>query len=76
MFAKVQKWGNSRAIRIPKALAVVLLSFYRANYLTVVRDWLFAVLITGRRKGYPFEVPLHDNPDVYGVALADHLKEH
>ncbi len=22
MFAKVQKWGNSRAIRIPKALAV------------------------------------------------------
>lgn len=30
--------------------------------------------ITGRQKGYPFEVPLHDNLDVYGTVLADHLK--
>lgn len=30
--------------------------------------------ITGRRKGYPFEVPLPTNPDVYGVVLVDHLK--
>ena len=34
----------------------------------------FCCPITGRQKGYPFEVPLHDNPDVYGVVLADHLK--
>ena len=31
-------------------------------------------LITGRQKGYPFEVPLPANPDVYGVVLVDHLK--
>lgn len=30
--------------------------------------------ITGRQKGYPFEVPLPPNPDVYGVVLVDHLK--
>lgn len=30
--------------------------------------------ITGRQKGYPFEVPLPQNPDVYGVVLVDHLK--
>ena len=30
--------------------------------------------ITGRQKGYPFEVPLPQNPDVHGVVLVDHLK--
>ena len=30
--------------------------------------------ITGRQKGYPFEVPLPPNLDVYGVVLVDHLK--
>lgn len=30
--------------------------------------------ITGRQKGYPFEVPLPVCYDVYGVILIDHLK--
>lgn len=30
--------------------------------------------ITGRQKGYPFEVHLPPNPNVYGVVLLDHLK--
>ncbi len=34
----------------------------------------FCCPITGRQKGYPFEVPLPDNSDVYGVVLVDHLK--
>ncbi len=34
----------------------------------------FCCPITGRQKGYPFEVQLPDNPDVYGVVLVDHLK--
>ena len=34
----------------------------------------FCCPITGRQKGYPFEVKLPDNPDVYGVVLVDHLR--
>ena len=34
----------------------------------------FCCPITGRQKGYPFEVPLPDNSDIYGVVLVDHLK--
>ena len=30
--------------------------------------------ITGRQKGYPFEVPLPRSLEVYGVVLVDHLK--
>ena len=30
--------------------------------------------ITGRRKGYPFEVPLSPGLDVYGVILVDQIK--
>ncbi len=30
--------------------------------------------ITGRQKGYPFEVPLPPGLAVYGVVLVDHLK--
>ena len=30
--------------------------------------------ITGRQKGYPFEVPLPAGLDVYGVILVDHAK--
>lgn len=30
--------------------------------------------ITGRQKGYPFEVPVPRTQNVYGVVLVDHLK--
>ena len=30
--------------------------------------------ITGRKKGYPFEVPLPTGLAVYGVVLVDHVK--
>ena len=30
--------------------------------------------ITGRSKGYPFEVPLPSGLSVYGVVLVDHVK--
>lgn len=30
--------------------------------------------ITGQRKGYPFEVRLPSNPDIYGVVLVDQVR--
>ena len=30
--------------------------------------------ITGRRKGYPFEVPLPAGLGIYGVVLVDHIR--
>ncbi len=44
MLAKVQKWGNSRAIRIPKALAVELgLEFGREVELVATNGQLHIV---------------------------------
>ena len=75
MQTKIQKWGDSLALRIPKSFAeetgVGALAPKECN--RKVGLALFCP-ITSRSKGYPFEVRLPEGFAVEGVVLCDQIK--
>ncbi|MBS1561076.1 MAG: type II toxin-antitoxin system PemK/MazF family toxin [Bacteroidetes bacterium] len=77
MKARIQKWGNSLALRIPRSIAIDA-GFAEQTMvdITLEQGVGLAIMcpITSKPKAYPFEVHLPKNGKLQGAVLSDHVR--